>query len=128
MKTPALDRRFISFLFAGGVNTLFGYAVFSALVLLGLIPHVALIGSTVAGVLFNFLTTSAVFQSRDPRLLPRFLAVYAAMLGLNMILLEIAMRAGLGPLLAQAIVLPIFTLTFLAMRRFVFMAPTEPTP
>ena len=122
-----LARRFVSFLLAGGVNTLFGYGMFSGLVLLGVSPHVALVFGAVTGVLFNFLTTSAVFRSRDLGLLPRFLAVYAAMLGLNMLLLEAAMRAGFGPLLAQAIVLPIFTLTFLAMRRFVFAAPPEQT-
>lgn len=127
MTTLALDRRVIGFLVASGVNTLFGYGVFSGLVLLSMPPHAALIVGFVIGVLFNFLTTSAVFRSRDLRLLPRFLAVYAAMLGLNMLLLEAAMRAGLRPLLAQAVVLPIFTLTFLAMRRFVFMASPERT-
>jgi len=127
MRLPALDRRFIGFLLAGGINTLFGYGVYSALVLLGSIPHVAVVISTVAGVLFNFLTTSAVFRSRDVRRLPRFLAVYAVMMGLNILLLDLAMRAGLGPLLAQAAILPLFALTFLAMRRFVFAASPEQT-
>jgi putative flippase GtrA len=127
MRLPALDRRFIGFLLAGGINTLFGYSVYSALVLLGIVPHVAVVISTVAGVLFNFLTTSAVFRSRDVRRLPRFLAVYAVMMGLNILLLDLAMRAGLGPLLAQAVILPLFALTFLAMRRFVFAASPEQT-
>lgn len=124
---PALDRRFIGFLIAGGINTLFGYGVYSAQVLLGIVPHIAVVISTVIGVLFNFLTTSTVFRSRDLRKLPRFLAVYAAMMGLNILLLDIAMRVGLGPLLAQALILPIFALTFLAMRRFVFAASPEQT-
>lgn len=127
MIAPALDRRFIGFLVAGGINTLFGYAVYGGQVLLGVIPHVALIVSTVAGVLFNFLTASVVFRSRDLRRLPRFLAVYGVMLSLNILLLDLIMRAGLGPLLAQAVILPIFTLTFLAMRRFVFAASPEQT-
>ncbi|OAP29308.1 hypothetical protein A8O16_24455 [Sphingobium sp. 20006FA] len=109
------------------MNTLFGYGVFGALVLLRLHPHMALIFGTVAGVLFNFLTASAVFHSRDIRRLPRFLIVYASMLGLNMLLLDLGMRVGLSPLLAQAIVLPFFALTFLAMRRFVFAASPEQT-
>ncbi|WP_255254804.1 GtrA family protein [Novosphingobium sp. Chol11] len=124
---PAVDRRFIGFLLAGGINTLFGYSIYSAQILMGIAPSVAVTVSTIAGVLFNFLTTSAVFCSRDLRRLPRFLIVYGCMLSLNILLLEIAMRAGLGPLLAQAIVLPIFTLTFLAMRRFVFAASPEQT-
>ncbi|EZP70042.1 GtrA-like protein [Sphingomonas paucimobilis] len=127
MIAPALDRRFIGFLVAGSFNTLFGYAVYSGQVLLGIVPHVAVAVSTVAGVLFNFLTTSAVFRSRDLRRLPRFLAVYAIMLSLNILLLELAMRAGLDPLLAQGVILPIFVLTFLAMRRFVFAAKPEQT-
>ena len=127
MIVPALDRRFIGFLIAGGINTLFGYGVYSAQVLMGIVPHIAVVISTVVGVLFNFLTTSAVFRSRDLRKLPRFLTVYAAMMGLNILLLDIAMRVGLGPLLSQALILPIFTLTFLAMRRFVFAASPEQT-
>jgi putative flippase GtrA len=127
MMIRAMDRRFLGFLLAGGINTLFGYGVYSAQVLLDVAPHVAVTVSTVAGVLFNFLTTSAVFHSRDLRRLPRFLAVYGFMLSLNILLLEAGMRAGLGPLLAQAIVLPIFTLTFLALRRFVFGASPEQT-
>ncbi|KEQ54355.1 GtrA family protein [Sphingobium chlorophenolicum] len=127
MITPPIDRRFIGFLIAGGINTLFGYCTFGGLVLIGMSPHVALIVSTVAGILFNFLTASAVFRSRDPRRLPPFLLVYAFILGLNMLLLDLGMRAGLGPLLAQALILPIFTLTFLAMRRFVFGASPEKT-
>lgn len=127
MTPRPIDLRFIGFLIAGGMNTLFGYAVFGGLVLLGVLPHAALIVSTVSGVLFNFLTTSAVFRSRDPRRLPRFLLVYAAILGLNMALLDLGMRAGLSPLLAQAVILPVFALTFLVMRRFVFAASPEQT-
>ena len=127
MNMPVLDRRFFGFLVAGGINTLFGYAVYGGQVLLGVLPHVAVAVSTVAGVLFNFLTTSAVFRSRDLRKLPRFLAVYGVMLSLNILLLDLLMRAGLGPLIAQAVILPIFALTFRAMRRFVFAASPEQT-
>ncbi len=127
MTAFAGDRRFIGYLLAGGVNTLFGYCAYGALVLLGLLPHVAVIISSVMGVLFNFLTTSVVFKSRDVRRLPRFLCVYAVMLCLNILLLDLIMRAGVGPLLAQAVILPVFTLTFLVMRRFVFAALPEPT-
>ena len=59
--------------------------------------------------------------------LPRFLLVYAGVLGLNMALLDLGMRAGLPALLAQAVILPIFALTFLVMRRFVFAASPEQT-
>jgi putative flippase GtrA len=124
---PAPDCRIISYLLAGGINTLFGYGAYSALVLLGIVPHVALVAGGIAGVLFNFLTISAAFRSYDFRRLPRFLFLYAVMFGLNILLLDLLMRAGLGPLIAQATILPIFAITFLAMRRFVFVALPEQT-
>ncbi|MFT3965697.1 MAG: GtrA family protein [Sphingobium sp.] len=124
-----IDRRFPSFLLAGGVNTLAGYALYGALVLAGLAPHVALIFSTIGGILFNFLTTGTVFRSRDPRLLPRFVGVYGGMLALNMLLLDLAMRAGIGPLIGQGLVVLVCApLNFLAMRRFVFAPPPEQAP
>ncbi|MDO9363604.1 MAG: GtrA family protein [Sphingopyxis sp.] len=127
MKTFTDNRRFIAYLFAGGINTLFGYGVYTALVLFGMLPHVAVVAGGVAGILFNFLTTSAVFRSYDFRRLPRFLLVYAFVLGLNILLLDLLLRFGLGPLMAQAVVLPIFALTFVAMRRFVFAPLPEQT-
>lgn len=121
-----IDRRFLSFLLAGGVNTLAGYALYGTLVLIGLVPHVAVIFSTIGGILFNFLTTGTVFQSRHPRLLPRFVAVYGAMLLINILLLDLLLRAGIGPFVGQGIAVAIIApLNFLAMRRFVF-APSEP--
>ncbi|MFZ2995678.1 GtrA family protein [Sphingobium sp.] len=125
MMAHLLDRRLITFLIAGGINTLFGYGVYAALVLIGMVPHIALIVGGVIGILFNFLTSSAVFRSFDLHRLPRFLAVYTVMTALNILLLEAAMRLGIGPLLAQAIILPFCTLTFFAMRRFVFAARSE---
>lgn len=127
MKALFSDRRLMKYLAAGGINTLFGYGVYSALVLLGMLPHAAVVVGGILGTLFNFLTTSAVFRSRDARRLPRFLLIYAAMIGLNVLLVDRLMHAGLGPLVAQAIALPIFVLTFYVMRRFVFAALPERT-
>ncbi len=121
------DRRFIAYLVAGGINTLFGYALYTGLVMLGVLPQLAVAIGGIAGTLFNFWTNSIVFQSRDARRLPRFVLVYAIMLVLNVVLLDIVMRIGLGPLLAQAAILPVFTLTFFALRRFVFAALPEQT-
>ena len=124
-----IDRRFFSFLLAGGVNTLVGYALYGALILSGIVPHIAVIFSTIGGILFNFLTTGTVFQSRHPRLLPRFVAVYGGMLALNMVLLDIALRAGIGPFVGQGLaVLVCAPLNFLAMRRLVFVAAPEQAP
>ncbi len=123
-----IDRRFWRYLAAGVVNTLFGYAAYGALVLLGVAPQIALAGGMTAGILFNFFSISAVFTSRYGNRLPRFLAVYGASYLANAWLLGLVMRAGVGPLVAQGGFVLLFTpLTFLAMRRFVFAASSEQT-
>jgi putative flippase GtrA len=124
-----IDRRFFGFLLAGCVNTLFGYAVYGGLVLAGVMPHMALGLGAIAGILFNFFSTGLVFASHDRRRLPRFLAVYGVFFLANVWLLDFLMHAGIGPLIAQAGAVLLFTpLTFLAMRRFVFPRRPEATP
>jgi putative flippase GtrA len=115
-------RRFLRFLAVGGLNALVGYAIFAALILLGLPSPAAVVLGTVLGVLFNFLSTGTlVFRDRTAGRLPRFLAVYAAQMGLNIAALKALERAGLHPLLAGALLLPpLAVFTYLAMRRFVY--------
>ena len=126
-RDPA-TRRFVSFLAVGGLNTAFGYGAFALLILVGARAGTALAGATIVGVLFNFNTVGRlVFRSRDPGLLPRFLAVYAVQFAINLLALRALGRAGLSPLLAQlALVLPLALLSFVAMRRFVFRATPRP--
>lgn len=88
---------------AGALNTAFGFAVYSAAVLLGAQPFLALLLATVIGVFFNFLTFgSFAFRRLDARRLPRFIAAYAVIYFFNLALLE-GLRAatGLGPIVAQ---------------------------
>lgn len=116
-----VDKRLVAFLAAGGVNTAFGYAAYGALVLVGLVPQVAVVGSTVLGILFNFASTGTVFGTRDLRRLPRFLAAYGAILLANVIILDLLLSAGVGPFLGQGVaVCALVPINFLLMRRFVF--------
>ena len=124
-----LDRRFFAFLAAGGLNTAVGYAMYGALVLFGVVPYLAIAISAIGGILFNFVSTGAVFQSRDVRALPRFLAVYAVVLPFNMVLLKILIQAGFGPYVGQAVAIMICApIYFILMRRFVFRAVSEQIP
>lgn len=115
-------RRFLTFLAVGGLNTLVGYAIFAGLILLGVFVPAAVVISTILGILFNFLSTGRlVFGSRRGSLLPRFIAVYAVQMGLNIGAINALERVGVGPLVAGALVLPPLAIfTYLAMRRFVF--------
>jgi len=116
--------RVARFLVVGVGNTIFSYAVYAAGVLIGLNSALALLVAMVVGVIFNFFTTGRiVFQSRNHRLLPRFIGVYVVIYGINVALLRLLQGVGLDPLLAQALCLPItVTLSFLAMRFWVFNA------
>ena len=118
-------RRLVAFLVVGGINMLVGYGLFAAFVLFGLGVTLSLVFATILGVLFNFQSTGRlVFRSGNPRLLPRFLAVYVVQFGGNLALLHALGAAGLSPLLSQLIVLPALAIaSFLAMRRFVFAGP-----
>ncbi len=121
-----IDRRFILFLFVGGVNTLFGYSVFVLLTFLQLAPSLALLLSTVAGVLFNFKTTGGiVFANRNNRLIVKFVLVYSLLYGINLSLLKVLMATGLGVYVASAsLVIPMALLSFILNKRFVFSEGT----
>ena len=110
----------------GLVNTVFGYAAFAVLVLLGAGPEFALIGATVAGVVFNFQTSRRlVFRSTGRSV--RFLAVYVVVLALNWLALRLLLRAGLPELQGQALLaLPLAAVSFAGQRWFVFSVRNAP--
>lgn len=121
-------RRFIVFLAVGGLNTVVGYTIFLVIVLAGLGATAAAAGATILGALFNFKSIGhLVFANSERRLLPRFLMMYAVQCGANLGLLELAGRADVPVLVAEAFILPLLAVgSFLAMRRFVFAAMTPP--
>ena len=114
--------RFLRFLLTGALNTAVGYGLFLAA--LALLPNTlsALVASTVAAVLFNFLSTGTlVFASRDPwRLLP-FVGVYGLVLGYNAVGLAWLEGLGIRPQLGGLALLPgAVAISWLLNSRFVF--------
>lgn len=113
------DRQFIRFLVAGCINTLFGYGVFSLLVLAGLGPDISLLVATVAGVLFNYFTTGKiVFAARGWGRLPWFAAVYSLTFLTNLLSLRGLIAAGMPSLLAQAVLLPVIVVLSFVLNKF----------
>jgi putative flippase GtrA len=114
--------RVLRFLVVGLLNTGFGYAAYVAFVLADTPLWLAVTGSTALGFLFNFYSYGGlVFGSTAARLLPGFLLFYLALGSLNFVLLRLLGSAGLGPLLAQALLLPVLAACgYLGLRRFVF--------
>ncbi|WP_161957104.1 GtrA family protein [Aestuariivirga litoralis] len=120
--------RILRFLLVGGLNTVFGFAVYGLGLALGLAPEIALAVAFVVGVAFNFLTTGRiVFRQSRLGLLPRFIAVYCAVYVMNALALRGLIEAGLSPLVAQLILQPLSAaLTYLLFRHFVFTPDASP--
>ena len=118
---------FLRFLAPGLLNTGFGYVSYAALVLTGMPLWLAVAGSTTLAIVFNFYSYGGiVFRNTSAQVMPRFLAFYCALGLTNFGLLRLLGSWGLGPLLAQAILLPVLAvLGFLGMRTFVFTAASK---
>lgn len=119
--------RFLRYLIAGGANTLFGFAVYSALILAHVVPWLALLLANVAGVLFNFMTAGVyVFRTKLQGRLPRFVAAYGVVYLVNLAAVSVLRQWSSNEIVSQAILtLPMAVLSYLLLQRFVFTAPRE---
>jgi putative flippase GtrA len=114
--------RFVRFLFVGGINTLFGYLVFSVFILLQIHYAIASLLATIIGVLFNFFTTGKiVFRNNDPKLLIKFFGVYGIIYLINLLFLKIFDTYHVNMLIAGAIlVFPVAILSYFLNKALVF--------
>ena len=114
--------RFVRFLVVGGVNTLFGYSIFALVYLLSGNHVAALVVSVAIGVTFNFFSIGGVvFRTLAGRRFVLFCLNYAVALGVNYVMLEGLVAAGVEPLLAQVICMPVFIAVSYGLNaRFVF--------
>ena len=111
----------------GLLNAAFGYTVFALLVLMGIWPGVALVGSTIAGVAFNFQTSRRLVFRTGGRAL-RFIAGYGVVLTANWAALRALRWCGLPDLESQALLtLPIAALSFVGQQAFVFGGAVRPS-
>ncbi|MGO4502334.1 MULTISPECIES: GtrA family protein [unclassified Dyella] len=115
-------KRFGKFLLVGGLNTLFGFAVYTAFVLLHSPAWLALLGGNVAGVLFNFFTTGRfVFLDLSTARLPGFVAVYVFTYYTNLELIGWVNHFIKNLILSQACLAPFMAaLSYLLLSRLVF--------
>jgi len=112
----------------GGINTLFGYAVFAIFILLQLHYTLATLFAYVCSILFNFKTTGIiVFKNKRNALILRYSCVAIFIYLVNIGLLKIFEIYNINSLVAQAIIiLPLAFTSFLLMRKFVFNTNIEP--
>ena len=112
----------IRFLCIGALNTLFGFTIYSLLIMLGFSLSAAIIVSTIAGVLFNFLTYGKfVFMNLSKTVFPKFILFYMFLTSINYALLLGLKGIGLGPIFSQLILLPAITsFGYFGMKKIVY--------
>lgn len=117
-----VNYKFVKFLFVGGINTLFGYSIYSLFLFIGLSYPLALLLGTIIALLFNFKTTGKiVFKNSDNRLIFKFLLNYALLYFLNLFFLRIFDLLKINLYLAGfVLLLPMACISFLLMNKFVF--------
>lgn len=126
-KLKALSNKFwnnqlFRFLIVGGINTVFGYSIYSLFTFIGLHYAIAALLAQLCGILFNFNTTGKiVFNNKNSGLFFRFTVVYAITYVANVLALKWFFQINFNMYAAGAIlVLPISLLSFTLNRNFVF--------
>jgi putative flippase GtrA len=114
--------RFLRYLVAGGINTLFGFAVYSIAIVAGAAVWFALLAGTISGTVFNFFTTGGyVFRELSLTRFPRFLICYLLVYAINLVLIELLSTWLNNKLTSQAILIfPMALFSYVLMARFVF--------
>ena len=117
-----LKLRFCRFVLVGIVNTGFSYAVYAALLYIGLPYALANFGAALVGIVFSFGTQGRlVFGNRDARLIFRFAAYWLVIYAFNIALIAGFLRIGLDPYVGGAIALvPVVLASYLVQKFLVF--------
>jgi putative flippase GtrA len=114
--------RLLRFFAVGGLNTLFGYGAYAALLFVGFHYAWAALLATIAGVTFNYFTTGRlVFDHMSRSRLLRFVGVYFVTYLINVAALAVLEHFGVGAYVAGLVmIVPMAFVSFLLMKHFVF--------
>lgn len=117
-----LNRVFRYYL-AGGLNTLFSYCLFAALLYVGFVYWAAVIVCYVIGLFVNFKTIKLIaFNDSKGQSLRNFFLIYVVTCAVNILSLKGLMLLGINPYLAAwIVVLPLSLLGYFLNKKFVFM-------
>lgn len=113
-----LNSKFIRFIIAGVINTLFGWLIYSFFILLNIEPWIALIISTITGIVFNFLTIGGyAFKILKVSKLPRFILSYILIYVINIFLIRL-----LTIYISDLILLQLLLTPFLALLSYFLLS------
>lgn len=110
------------FLIAGALNTIFGFLIYSAAIICGLLVWQALLTGMLAGVGINFCTIGGfVFRDLVVSRFWKFSAAYMLIYWINLGLVELISKWVDSAILTQAMVtVPMAVGSYFLMSRFVF--------
>lgn len=118
-----MDKKLFKFLFVGVLNTLVGYSLYALFIYFGLAYPLAVLFSTILGVLFNYLTIGKLVfvHEGESRLLP-FIGVYVIVYALNIYgLWQLEVLGIENKYIAGAVLLaPLAALSFVLNKFWVF--------
>lgn len=114
--------QFFRFLIVGVINSIFGFGVFCAAILLGANNFGGVLAGNLAGLIFNLFTTGSwVFRSMSYAIAARFVICYLFLLGINTLILHVLSADLSRSMLTQAVLtLPLAALSYVLMSRWVF--------
>lgn len=119
-----LSPKVVKFLSAGVLNTVFGYAVYAALLYVGTPYLAALFLATIAGVIFNYFSFGRiVFNGLGSRyIFGKFIIAYSIIYGVNALLLHVLTRDFFfSPYMGQVICIPLgVVLSWILMNFWVY--------
>ncbi|MDO8813397.1 MAG: GtrA family protein [Gallionella sp.] len=119
--------RLARFMLAGGINTLFGFVVYSTFIIAGVAVWFALLAGMLFGTIFNFFTTGGyAFRELSLSRFPRFVICHLFIYSINLMLIELVSTWLSNKILSQAIlVFPMAMLSYFLMKRFVFFTKSH---
>lgn len=119
------NRRVVRFLVVGVVNTAFSYAVYAAMLFVGMSYAYANLIALIAGIVFSFRTQGTfVFDNRDWRLFGRFVVFWALIYLANILFIKLIIELGFDAYVAGAMALPLIAvLSYIVQKIFVFRIP-----
>ncbi len=122
---------FVGFIAAGGTATVVNYALFAVLYWWGLNYLLASAVGYVSGIVVSYTINKVLVfagSPAPPRQFVRYLVVYLGALVVQLGLLELGVRLGLDPLIANAVALVIVVIgNYFVIRRVVFSAQPPET-
>jgi putative flippase GtrA len=122
LKSAFHGSRPLRFLVIGAINTAFSYGVYAAMIFAGLGLAWASLVSFVAGIAFGFVTQGRiVFPGGGKWAFARFLAVWAALYVVFIVVVRFAEQLGIGNYAGGAIAtLVVAVLSYVLQSRYVF--------